>query len=73
MKKSDWVFLAVAAAVAVAIWYFFIRKGAPMPIMKTSTKAELTQNHMVGSGMVIPDASDFAAGHYGVDYSQIYP
>jgi len=73
MKKADWWFLVVAAALAVAIWYFFIRKGAPAPLVRTSTKAEPNQDHFVGSGLVEPDAADFAAGHYNVDYSSLYP
>jgi hypothetical protein len=73
MKKSDWLFLVVAAALALAIWYFFIRKGAPAPLVKTTTRAEPNQDAITGSGIVQGDAEDFAAGYYGLDYSALYP
>ncbi len=67
MKRADWFFLATAAAVAVAIWYFFIRRGAQFGV--GSTGALLGQDHILGNGTVEPDASGFAAGHYDIDYS----
>jgi hypothetical protein len=73
MKKADWVFLLTAAAIAVAIWYFFIRRSSPTSVVTTSTRAEPNQNHIVGSGIVEPDASEFAAGHYNIDYTSLYP
>lgn len=70
MKRSDWIFLTVAAAMAVAIWYLFVRPKAPLAA-PGSSKALADQSLVVGSGLVQPDASDFAAGHYNVDYSQV--
>jgi len=69
MKRADWIFLVVAAAMAVAIWYLFVRKAAPLA--PGSSKAMADQSRVVGSGLVMPDASDFDAGHYGVDYTQV--
>jgi len=73
MKKADWIFLLIAAGLAWAVWYFFIRPGTSTPLIRTSMAAAPDQNKIAGNGTVIPDASDFAAGHYNVDYSSLYP
>jgi len=74
MKKSDWWFLVTAALLALAIWYFFVRpKAKGSPLKPGSSAAEPNQDAVTGSGIVEPDASDFAAGHYNVDYSSLYP
>lgn len=61
MKRRDWIFLGVAAAMVAAIWYFFLRRSSPASAASmASVKASPTQDHMIGSSQVIPDARGFA-------------
>jgi hypothetical protein len=66
MKRADWVFIGVAAAVAVAVWWLFIRPKATAAAAGT-TKASANQSLSIGSNLP-RDASDYAYGVYGLDW-----
>jgi hypothetical protein len=69
MKRHDWIFLAAVVAVAAAVWYFYMRKGAKGAAPNHGTSgAAPNQSAIGGSGIVEGAATVYATDYFQTPY-----